>query len=254
MLSMPIPVLMTDWQGCRVVGRLRWAAGSARVPRGQRRPVSFLKRAELTSSLIKSGTDFRDLSEATLALSPPNDNVVRRRVITSLTGKHHYVLPTSPTSPELDKLVANLLQSVSKTLSEPVCYTITPFDARSEVVRTQESSLGNWAADVLLHAYDESLVEKNSRIKFEKEDSTQTETEGADAVIICGGTLRGDSQYGPGIIKLGDILGKPLRNIQLLTLPEIFPFDDPVVCIEIDGKGIWDALESALSRWPAQEG
>lgn len=163
-------------------------------------------------SLIKSGTDFRDLSEATLALSPPNENAVRRRVITSLTGKHHYVLPTSPTSPALDKLVSNLLQSVTKTLSQPVCYTITPFDARSEVVRTQESALGNWAADVLLHAYDESLVEKNSRIQFEKKDSEKgeprLETEGADAVIICGGTLRGDSQYGPGIITLGDILGE----------------------------------------------
>lgn len=160
-------------------------------------------------SLIKSGTDFRDLSEANLALSPPNDNAVRRRVVTALTGKHHYVIPTSPTSPQLDKLVHNLLQSVTKTLSQPVCYTLTPFDARSEVVRTEESALGNWAADVLLHAYDESLVEKNTRIQFEKGNAKLPEDseDGADAVIICGGTLRGDSQYGPGIITLGDILG-----------------------------------------------
>lgn len=53
-----------------------------------------------------------------------------------------------------------LLSSVTKTLSQPVCFSITPFDARSEVVRTRESSLGNWTADVLLHAYDESLVDK----------------------------------------------------------------------------------------------
>ncbi|TXT12211.1 uncharacterized protein COLE_02621 [Cutaneotrichosporon oleaginosum] len=194
--------------------------------------------------LIKSGTDFRDLSEAWLELSPPNENAVRRRVITALTGKHHYVTPASPTSPELDKLANNLLESVNKTLKQPVCYTITPFDARSEVVRTQESALGNWAADVLLHAYDESLVEKNTRIQFEKGEGDKESLalkEGADAVIICGGTLRGDSQYGPGTITLGNIL-------------EIFPFDDPVVCLEIDGKGIWDTLESALSRWPAQEG
>ena len=45
---------------------------------------------------------------------------------------------------------------------------------------------------------------------------------GADACIICGGTLRGDSQYGPGKIGLGDIL-------------EIFPFDDAVVCLEVRG-------------------
>lgn len=54
-----------------------------------------------------------------------------------------------------------------------------------------------------------------------------------------------------------------------LTSAEILPFEDPVVCLEvlcavhtwaiqltlqIDGKGIWDCLEGALSKWPAQEG
>lgn len=127
-----------------------------------------------------------------------------------------------------------LLSSVTKTLSQPVCFSITPFDARSEVVRTRESSLGNWTADVLLHAYDESLVDKKIVItKNPEHDSKLTissgkklgkaypaDTTGADACIICGGTLRGDSQYGPGKIGLGDIL-------------EIFPFDDAVVCLEV---------------------
>lgn len=35
---------------------------------------------------------------------------------------------------------------------------------------------------------------------------------------------------------------------------EILPFEDPLVVIELDGTAIWDALESALSTWPAQEG
>lgn len=188
--------------------------------------------------LIKSGTDFRDLTSANLELSPVNDKAIRRRTITALTGKHNYVLPSSASSPEVDKLVNSLLNTVSKTLNKSVCYSLTTFDARSEIIRTRESSLGNWAADVLLHAYDESLAE-GGQVEFEK--SGRKETGGADCVIICGGTLRGDSQYGPGTITLGDIL-------------EIFPFDDAVVCLEIDGKGIWDTIENGLSRWPAQEG
>ena len=44
-----------------------------------------------------------------------------------------------------------------------------------------------------------------------------------------------------GPMTLGDIL-------------EILPFEDPVVVIEIDGEGIWSALESSLETWPAQEG
>lgn len=121
---------------------------------------AFIIAYRTNHRIIKSGTDFRDLSSATLNLSAPDDNAIRRRVIDTMTGKHHYVVPSSPTSPAVDKLVNKLLGSVTKTLSQPVCFSITPFDARSEVVRTRESSLGNWTADVLLHAYDESLVDK----------------------------------------------------------------------------------------------
>jgi len=64
---------------------------------------------------------------------------------------------------------------------------------------------------------------------------------GCDGVFICAGTLRGDSTYGPGFVTLGDIL-------------EILPFEDPLVVIELDGATIWDALESSLATWPAQEG
>lgn len=35
---------------------------------------------------------------------------------------------------------------------------------------------------------------------------------------------------------------------------EILPFGDPLVVLELDGEAIWDALESGLSTWPAQEG
>ncbi|KAG6878789.1 hypothetical protein C0993_008088 [Termitomyces sp. T159_Od127] len=44
-----------------------------------------------------------------------------------------------------------------------------------------------------------------------------------------------------GIVTLGNVL-------------EILPFEDPVVVLELDGAAIWDALESSLSTWPAQEG
>jgi hypothetical protein len=48
-----------------------------------------------------------------------------------------------------------------------------------------ESAAGNWFADVLLHAYDEALCMQGLG--------------GADAVLICAGSLRGDSVYGRGI-------------------------------------------------------
>ncbi|WVQ75350.1 hypothetical protein IAR50_004969 [Cryptococcus sp. DSM 104548] len=196
---------------------------------------------EDTSCLImKNGTDFRDLTSASLELTPSPPGSIRKHLITSLTGKHHYVLPSSPSSPAFEQLVKSLLSSVSEALQKPVCFTLAPFDARSEVVRVEESGLGNWIADVLMHAFAESNIEKKDQ-GGEGGRLEEDEGPGADAAIICGGTLRGDSQYGPGKITIGDIL-------------EILPFDDPVVCIEIDGAGIWSTLEAALSKWPAQEG
>lgn len=137
----------------------------------------------------------------------------------------------------MSSLLDTLLSSVSSTLGKPVCFSLTPFDARSEVVRTRETGLGNWVADVLMHAYAESLFEKqDGEVKDPKEgggvkegaeagkvvakgskregEIGKTERQaGADAVIICGGTLRGDSQYGPGKITLGDILGERAESL-----------------------------------------
>jgi len=62
-----------------------------------------------------------------------------------------------------------------------------------------------------------------------------------DCSLLCGGTIRSDSVYGPGEVTLGDLL-------------EIFPFEDTVVVIRITGQQLWDALESALSMVPKQEG
>ena len=98
-----------------------------------------------------------------------------------------------------------------------------------------------------MHAYAESLVEGDeegeNKDYVEKEGKDELEKSrfskgGADMVIICGGTLRGDSQYGPGKITLGDILGEfPPRTgkyrFSSAGDSEIMPFDDPVVCLEV---------------------
>ena len=152
------------------------------------------------------------MTEATLHLTPASTTSVRKRTVQSLTGKHHYIIPSSPSNQEIESLLKSLLSTVSQTLSKPVCWSLTPFDARSEVVRTKETGLGNWVADVLVHAYAESLLEKGpddkgGEPKGEVKGSKRSFS-GVDAVIICGGTIRGDSQYGPGKITLGDILGK----------------------------------------------
>ncbi|KAF9001947.1 Metallo-dependent phosphatase-like protein [Cyathus striatus] len=166
--------------------------------------------------VIKSGTDFRDLSELTLELYSTPENSVRKMVIGKITGTRHTTRPGSRSSEPLSRILKTLLSSVSSTLKAPVCKTNLVLDVRSQIIRTQETGSANWFADVIKHAYDEALCMKGCG--------------GADGVLICAGTLRGDSEYGPGMAL------------------------QPIVVLEVDGSALWDALESALETWPAQEG
>lgn len=63
----------------------------------------------------------------------------------------------------------------------------------------------------------------------------------ADCAMMAAGTIRGDMVYPPGPIRIKDIT-------------DCFPFEDPVVVIKVTGKDIWDALESGVLLYPAQEG
>ncbi|TFK42780.1 Metallo-dependent phosphatase-like protein [Crucibulum laeve] len=177
--------------------------------------------------VIKSGTDFRDLSELTLDVESTPEGSIRNKVIQRITGCRHSIQASLRSSETMAKLLKTILSSVSSTLKAPVCKTTVPIDVRSQLIRTDETAAANWFADVIRHVYDEALCMKGCG--------------GADAVFICAGTLRGDSVYGPGVMTLGNIL-------------EVLPFEDPIVVLEVDGAVLWDALEASLSTWPAQEG
>jgi 5'-nucleotidase len=63
----------------------------------------------------------------------------------------------------------------------------------------------------------------------------------ADCCIMAAGTIRGDQIYPPGLLKLRDIVN-------------CFPFEDPVVVLQVTGKAIFGALENGVSNYPALEG
>ncbi|KAH7107747.1 Metallo-dependent phosphatase [Auriculariales sp. MPI-PUGE-AT-0066] len=176
--------------------------------------------------LVKSGTDFHDLSELTLELVD-SPETIRKKIVKSVTGKRHQTSPEDPKSEKLGKIIESLLSHVSGTLKNPVAITDVELNCHSEIIRTEESGAGNYFSDVLRHAYDDALCLKAGG--------------GAHCVLSCAGTLRGDSSYGPGEVTMGDLL-------------EILPFTDPIVVVQLDGETIWSALEGSLSKWPAQEG
>ncbi|KAI9509971.1 Metallo-dependent phosphatase [Russula earlei] len=178
--------------------------------------------------VIKSGTDFRDISEIWLELEHTPKGSIRRQLIGRVTGKRHQISPDLRSCQKLRKILDNILKSVGASLKAPLCKLSAELDVRSHLIRTQESASGDWFADILRHTYDDALCMKGIE-------------GGVDGVFICAGMLRGDSVYGPGFLTLGDVL-------------EILPFEDPLVVLEISGKTLWEALEASLSTWPAQEG
>lgn len=115
------------------------------------------------------------------------------------------------------KTVEQLTAGLKLKLSKSVGYTMTPLDARFTVVRTAESNLANFVCDVMRFYYS------------------------TDCAVMAGGTMRGDTVYPPGEIKLGDLVN-------------CFPFEDPVVVIRVSGASIVKALENGVSKLPAQEG
>ncbi|TFL07384.1 Metallo-dependent phosphatase [Pterulicium gracile] len=176
--------------------------------------------------LAKSGTDFRDLSNIELELSASPSGSIRRQTVTNIKGEHLSTSPTYRSHEGLKKILEDQLSNVSRTLHTPVCVLLAELDVRSQFIRLAESAAGDWFADIVRHSYDDALC--------------LNDCGGADGVFICAGTLRGDSLYSD-VLTLGNIM-------------EILPFEDPIVVIELDGASLWQALESSLSTWPAQEG
>ena len=78
----------------------------------------------------------------------------------------------------MDKLFSSLQNKLQKVVG----YTAVPLDTRFETVRTKESNMGNFMSDLMRLYY------------------------GADCAILVGGTIRGDTVYPPGVMRLKDIV------------------------------------------------
>ncbi|KAI4125051.1 MAG: hypothetical protein LQ338_004491 [Usnochroma carphineum] len=161
--------------------------------------------------ILRSGTDFKQLSyiEAYRPSTPSSQ--------WSFHITRHDITRCIPPDPSTLTLVDSLTSKLRRHLETPIGYTYTPLDARFTTVRTRESNLANFVCDLMRHHYR------------------------ADCALMAGGTVRGDQVYGPGVLRLKDVLN-------------CFPFEDPVVVVRVRGTAIRAALENGVSLVPALEG
>ena len=118
------------------------------------------------------------------------------------------VVPDPETQAMVDKLAAGLDQ----TLNVEIGTTETPLDSRRNVVRAEESSMGNLIADAMRAAT------------------------GADVAIMNGGGIRADRTYDAGT---------KLARRDILTE---LPFGNVTVLTELPGSQVLAALENAVSQ------
>ncbi len=121
------------------------------------------------------------------------------------------VTAETPEKPEVASVVKQYESLMTAQLDVVVGATSVPLDTRGDLVRTQESAVGDLIADLMRAAMQ------------------------ADVALVNGGGIRGNTVLPAG----------PLRRRDVLT---ILPFANKIVKLEVTGETLRAALESGLGQ------
>lgn len=159
--------------------------------------------------IFKAGSDARDALHVRLRLSRSSPDAAWQ-----LEGLGWDIIPVDGRWAEDGGVTADLADYARQTrelMQIPIAATRVALEARSQVLRTQESNLGNYIADAVRQAL------------------------AADVALINGGGIRGDRILGPG----------PLTRHDVLSL---LPFQNHLVLLAINGAQLQEVLEHGLDR------
>lgn len=162
------------------------------------------------TAYVETSTDAKFLSPLDLAVEIGDDEGERT---ISWTPTFRYVdTATIEPDPETQALVDTLKADLDSSLNVDVGVLANPMDSRRNVVRGEESAMGNLIADAMRAA------------------------NGADIAITNGGGIRADRTYDAGTtVTRRDILSE-------------LPFGNLTVVTEITGQQVLDGLENGFSQ------
>lgn len=127
------------------------------------------------------------------------------------TANQIFLTQDTPEDEKVTNILSDYKKELNDSMGEVIGQVSNDIPWSSPLVRTQESPLGNLAADAL-RSYGES-----------------------DFAIMNGGGLR--SGLTKGDITIGDIY-------------KLLPFDNKVTVVEVTGKSLWDAIENGIAGYP----
>jgi 5'-nucleotidase len=160
--------------------------------------------------VTKAGSDTRYLVQIDLWLTRDGRLVER-------SWTFHEVSTRIVPDPAVAQLVAGFGAQFERELAVTIGRTDVALDARRNIVRSQETAVGDFVADVMREAV------------------------GADVGVINGGGIRGDRVFPPG----------PLTRRDVHTL---LPFTNTVMKVEMTGAALRQALEHGLAQGDNQSG
>ena len=188
--------------------------------------------------LIKSGSDFRNFSvvnfykKSSFTKIPEISKIVINDENVQTNKKYFYiknssehvieiekfdVTVNSPANPQMQEFVDKCYEKFDQMSKLVNCYVGELMDCRFNVIRSRESNLGNFVADLM------------------RKDHI------ADIAFINSGALRADKVYDPGFKTVGDWM-------------TIAPFEIEVLKLEVTGKTILECLEISVSSLPDFDG
>jgi len=189
--------------------------------------------------IVKSGTDFKNVSWLQVQLNSDGDQIqtcqqaqkIEQELSKSLNEKkgafkgprytflnRYYNIDINLKADQVtEKLVHDLSAAFQQQMGQTIGYLAAPIDCRFSTVRSQESTAGNFVADVIRRAYR------------------------CDVVFLCGGALRADRILPAGKFTYKDIL-------------DLVPFQDSIVVIKMKGSSIIKVLEHGVSGVPKADG
>lgn len=130
---------------------------------------------------------------------------------------HWQVIPVTINSPrdsKVESFLAPFKQQYETRFSVPLAISTKPLEARAEVIRSQETNMGDLIADAM-----------------------QSRFNAVDAALINSGGIRGDRVW-------------PAGNISFRLISEILPFGDSATLLTLQGRTLQQVLEISAASLP----
>ena len=179
--------------------------------------------------VIKSGTDFRELSLIQISKSGLVKKIEKYSTTAAIKENE-----------EIKSIVNRYLKDITGELEIVLGYMNVELEGRFSYIRTQETNLGNFVCDILMNAVCVfclccfSVLINSFKFNFTKKVRS-------DCAIVNSGTFRSDFLHQKGDFKVKD-------------LKKILPYIDNMLVVSVRGDQLLKVLENSVSLYPRHEG